>query len=140
MSALRYGFFAVFGVVIAAALFSVLNVLISANYDNGTGFIERWIIRATCNRYELMGVVRETSGRPVPFAIVEATYLDTSLTTRSNSDGTFLLAAAEAVCDRQPPQMVAVLVMAEDFRPKRQTVPFEQGTLEVLLDPRDFRP
>jgi hypothetical protein len=140
LSLLRYVLFAVFGVVIAAALFFVLNVLVSANYDAGTGFIERWIIRATCSRYELEGVVRDTNGRPVPFAIIEATYFDTSLTTRSNGDGTFLVTAEEPVCDRQAPQSVAVLVMAEDFRPKRQTVPFEQDSLEVLLDPRDFRP
>jgi hypothetical protein len=140
LSVLRYVLFSVFGVVIASALFTVLNVLVSSNYDAGTGFIERWIIRATCNRYELEGVVRDTNGRPVPFAIIEATYLDTSLTTRSNSDGTFLLAEAESECEQQPPQNVTVLVVADNFRPKRQTVLFEQDTLEVLLDPREFRP
>jgi len=140
LAVLRYVLFAAFGVVIASALFVVLNVLISSNYDAGTGLIERWILRATCSEYELEGTVRDTNGRPVPFAIVEATYLDTSLTTRSNSDGTFMLAPAEAVCDRRAPENVTVLVVADNYRPKRQTVPFDQGSLEVALDARDFRP
>ena len=51
-----------------------------------------------------------------------------------------MLAAAEAVCDRRPPASVQVLVMADDFRPKRQSVPFEAGEVELTLDPREFRP
>jgi hypothetical protein len=140
LAVLRYVLFAAFGVVIASALFVVLNVLISANYDAGAGMIERWILRATCSEYQLEGTVRDTNGRPVPFAIVEATYFDTSLTTRSNSDGTFALAETEAVCDQQPPESVTVLVVADDYRPKRQTVPFELDSLDVMLDPREFRP
>jgi hypothetical protein len=30
--------------------------------------------------------------------------------------------------------------MADNFRPKRQSLPLEQRTLDVLLDSRDFRP
>jgi hypothetical protein len=137
---LRYLFFAAFGVLIASALFVVLNVLISANYDVGTGFIERWIIRATCSEYGLKGTVRDTDGSPVPFAIVEATYLDTTLTTRSNSDGSFVLTTDEAVCEQRAPPNVTVLVLADDYRPKRQSVPFDLGSLDVTLDPREFRP
>ena len=140
LAPLRFVLFAAFGVVIASALFVVLNVLISANYEAGSGLIERWILRATCNRFELEGTVRDAGGRPVPFAIVEASYPGATLTTRSNSDGTFLLEAAEAVCDRQPPVNVTVLVVADDYRPKRQTVPYDRGSLDVALDAREFRP
>lgn len=140
LAVVRLLFFAAFGVVIASALFFVLSVLISANYNAGTSFIEDWIVRATCDEYELSGTVRDTGGRPVPFAIVEATYFGSTLTTRSNSDGTFHIQAAEAVCDQRPPERVNVLILAEDFRPKRHSVPFEQSTLEVSLDARDFRP
>jgi hypothetical protein len=140
LAAIRYVLFAVFGVVIASALFFVLNVLISANYDASTGMIERWILRATCDRYALEGTVRDAGGRPVPFAIVEVSYPGATLTTRSNSDGTFVLEAGEAVCDRRPPTHVTVLVMAENYRPKRQTVPYDLGSLDVALDARDFRP
>jgi hypothetical protein len=136
----RLVFFAVFGVVIASALFFLLNVLISANYNAGTSFIEDWIVRATCDEYELSGTVRDAAGRPVPFAIIEAAYFGATLTTRSNSDGTFHLQAAEAVCDQRAPERISVLIMADDFRPKRHSVPFEQGVLDVSLDARDFRP
>ena len=86
------------------------------------------------------GTVRDAQGRPVPFAVVEASYLDERLTTRSNTDGSFVLAADEAVCDRRPPRNVQLLVMADEFRPKRAAVPFEAGSVEVTLDARDFRP
>ncbi len=140
LAAVRLLFFAAFGVVIASALFFVLNLLISANYSAGTSFIEDWIVQATCDEYELSGTVRDTAGKPVPFAIVEAAYFGSTLTTRSNSDGTFRLQAAEAVCDERPPERVNVLIMADDFRPKRHSVPFEQSILDVSLDARDFRP
>jgi hypothetical protein len=140
LAAVRLLFFAAFGVVIASALFFLLNVLISANYNAGTSFIEDWIVRATCDEYELAGTVRDTAGRPVPFAIIEAAYFGATLTTRSNSDGTFRLKAAEAVCDQRAPERISVLIMADDFRPKRHSVPFEQGVLDVSLDARDFRP
>ena len=97
-------------------------------------------MKATCDQYELTGKVRDSRGQPVPYAVVEASYLDERLTTRSNVDGTFMLAAAEAVCDRRPPASVQVLVMADDFRPKRQAVPFEAGEVELTLDAREFRP
>ncbi len=132
--------FAVLGLVIAGALFFVLNLLISANYDAGTGFIEDWIIRATCEHYELTGTIRDAAGKPVPYALVEASYYDERLTTRSAGDGRFALRADEAVCDRLPPEYVSVLVVADDFRPKRQSVPYESEPLEVTLDARDFRP
>jgi hypothetical protein len=140
MAALRYLLFAAVGVVVASTLFLALNFIVSLNFEAGTGFIERWIMRATCAQYELAGSVRDATGRPVPYAVVEASYLDERLSTRSNTDGTFVLAAAEAVCDRRPPANVSVLVMAENYRPKRQAVPFEAGSLDITLDARDFRP
>jgi hypothetical protein len=121
-------------------LFSLLNLLISANFDAGTSFIEGWIERATCDRYELTGTVRDTTGRPVPYAVIEVTYLDDRLTTRSGGDGAFTVAANEAACDQRPPSTVTILVLAEDYRPKRQSVPFDRDSVELTLDPRDFRP
>ena len=140
MAALRYLLFAAVGVVIASVLFLVMNLIVSANFEAGVGVVERWIVRATCEQYELAGTVRGTDGRPVPFAVVEVSYVDERLTTRSNGDGTFMLAAEEPVCDRRPPASVQLVVIADDFRPKRQTMPFETASIEVTLDARDFRP
>ena len=140
MAALRYLLFAVIGVVIASAVFLLLNVLVNASYDAGTGFIERWIIRATCTQYELHGTVRDPTGKPVPYAVVEVTYLEDQLSTRSGTDGSFALKAAEPVCDRGPPAIVTLLVLAEEYRPKRQSLGFEVASVEVLLEPREFRP
>jgi hypothetical protein len=140
MGALRYLLFIAVGVVVASVLFVALNFIVSANFEAGVDIVERWIVKATCDQYELTGRVRDSRGEPVPFAVVEASYLDERLTTRSNLDGTFMLAAAEAVCDRRPPASVQVLVMADDFRPKRQAIPFEAGEVELTLDAREFRP
>ena len=120
MAALRYLLFAAVGLVVASVLFLVMNLIVSANFDAGVGLVERWIIRATCDRYELTGTVRGASGQPVPYAVVEVSYLNERLTTRSNHDGRFVLAAGEEVCDRRPPARVQLLVMADDFRPKTQ--------------------
>ena len=140
MGPLRYLVFIAVGLVVASVLFVALNLIVSANFEAGVGLVERWIVKATCDQYELTGKVRDSRGQPVPYAVVEASYLDERLTTRSNVDGTFMLAAAETVCDRRPPASVQVLVMADDFRPKRQAVPFEAGEVELTLDAREFRP
>ena len=140
MGALRYLLFIAVGLVVASVLFVALNFIVSANFEAGVDIVERWIVKATCDQYELTGRVRDSRGEPVPYAVVEASYLDERLTTRSNVDGTFMLAAAEAVCDRRPPASVQVLVMADDFRPKRQAIPFEAGEVELTLDAREFRP
>ena len=92
-------------------MFLLLNVLVSASYDAGTGFIERWIIRATCEQYELHGSVRDASGKPVPYAVVEVTYFEDQLSTRSGVDGSFVFKAAERDCDRAPPANVTLLVL-----------------------------
>lgn len=140
MGGLRYIVFIAVGLVVASVLFLGLSFIVSANFEAGVGLVERWIVRATCDQYELTGTVRDARGQPVPYAVVEASYLDERLTTRSNNDGTFMLAAAEAVCDRRPPASVQVLVMADDFRPKRQAIPYEAGEIELTLDAREFRP
>ena len=136
----RYALFAVVGLVVASAVFFVLNLLVSASYEVGTGFIERWILRATCHQYELEGTVRDTAGTPVPFAVVEVSYLGQQLSTRSRGDGTFSIKAAEALCDQAPPANVTVLVVADQFRPKRQSLAFDAEEVDVTLDPREFRP
>jgi hypothetical protein len=140
MGAVRYLLFAGIGLVVASAFFLLLSAIVDANFEAGVGFVERWIVRATCEKYELAGTVRDPQGRPVPFAVVEASYLDERLTTRSTTDGSFRLAADEAVCGRAPPRDVRLVVIADEFRPKSATVPFEAGSVEVRLDARDFRP
>jgi hypothetical protein len=140
MAALRYLLFIAVGLVVASVLFLGLSYVINANFDAGVGIVERWIVRATCDQYELAGTVRDPQGRPVPFAVVEVSYLDERLTTRSNTDGSFKLAADEAVCDRRPPRNVQLIVLADDFRPKTTDVPFDESSVDVTLDARDFRP
>ena len=140
MAALRYLLFAAVGLVVASVLFLVLSFLITVNRDASVGFFERWIVKYTCDQYELKGTVRDAQGRPVPYAVVEAACLDERLTTRSNVDGTFVLMADEAVCNRRLPRSVQLVVMAEDFRPKNTTLPYDEGSVEVTLDARDFRP
>jgi hypothetical protein len=140
VGALRYLLFAVIGVVIASMMFLLLNVLVNASHDTGTGLIERWIIRITCAEYELRGRVRDAAGKPVPYAVVEVTYLDEHLSTRSGTDGSFALKAAEALCDQAPPANVTLLVLADEYRPKRQTLGFEVASVDVRLEPREFRP
>src|SRR5262245_13927802 len=138
MAALRYLLFVAVGLVVASVLFLILSFLVTANRDASVGFFERWIVKYTCDQYELEGTVRDAQGRPVPYAVVEVSYLDERLTTRSNIDGSFMLMAAEAVCNRRLPRTVQLLVMADDFRPKNATVAYDEGSVEVTLDARDF--
>jgi hypothetical protein len=140
MAALRYLLFAAVGVVVASALFLVLSFLVSVNREASVGFFERWIVKYTCDQYELKGTVRDPQGRPVPYAVVEASFLDERLTTRSNVDGTFMLMADESVCNRRLPRTVQLVVLADDFRPKSTTLSYDEGSVEVTLDARDFRP
>ena len=140
MAALRYLLFAAVGLVVASVLFLVLSFLVSTNFNASVGFFERWILKYTCDQYELKGTVRDPQGRPVPYAVVEASFLDERLATRSNVDGTFVLMADESICNRRLPRSVQLLVMADDFRPKNTTLPYDEGSVEVTLDARDFRP
>ena len=140
MAALRYLLFAAVGVVVASALFLVLSFLVSMNREASVGFFERWIVKYTCDQYELKGTVRDPQGRPVPYAVVEASFLDERLATRSNVDGTFTLMADESICNRRLPRTVQLVVLADDFRPKNTTLPYDEGSVEVTLDARDFRP
>jgi hypothetical protein len=137
VSVLRYLIFVVVGVVIAAVLFFALNVAITATDDARTGAIERWFVRATCDRYALSGSVRDTQGAPIPFATVEAVYLDQRLTTRSREDGRFQLSARRKDCDERP-DVVSVYVTADDFHAKRRVLQFDEDTLDVVLDRVDF--
>jgi hypothetical protein len=140
MAALRYLVFGVVGVIVASVVFIAINLVVSANLEAGTGFVERWLLGAMCSHYELDGTVRDVRGQPVAFAIVEVSYLDERLTTRSNTDGTFKLKATGAGCERRPPANVTLLVMADDYRPKRHSVPFDAASFDVTLDAREFRP
>src|SRR5215471_18461790 len=102
MAALRYLVFAVVGLAVAAVLFYALNLAISVTEDARTGMIERWIRRATCDRYALSGTVRDAQGAPIAFATIEAVYLDQRLTTRSRNDGRFQLAGQHKDCEDRP--------------------------------------
>jgi hypothetical protein len=114
VSALRYLVFIVVGAVIAAVLFLALNVAITVTDQARTGAIERWIARATCDRYALSGSVRDSQGMPIPFATIEAVILDQRLTTRSRQDGRFQLAGRRKNCGEQP-DVVSVYVTADAF-------------------------
>jgi hypothetical protein len=140
MTLLRYLFFALVGVAAASFVFIVLNFLVSSNFETMTSYVERWIIRATCERYEVHGTVRDAAGVPVPYAVIEVAYLEERLSTRSNTDGSYVIRAAEPECDRVAPANVSVIVVAEGFRPKRQTVPFASATLDVALSSQELRP
>jgi hypothetical protein len=138
MGPLRYLLFGAVAVVVASVLFLGVGFLWSANHEAGTRLFERWIVRATCEAFELTGVVRDTGGLPVAYAVIEVSYFDERLTTRSTNDGRFVVKADDAICDRRPPRDVSLVVMADDFRPKRSVVPFAAGTVEVTLDRRGF--
>jgi hypothetical protein len=140
MRGLRFLVFIAAGLVVASVLFLLLSLVVNANFDASVGVVERWIERAICEEYKLAGTVRDAHGRPVPFAVVEASFLDERFATRSNTDGSFVIAADEAVCNRRPPRNVQLVVMADEYRPKATAVPFEAGSVEVTLDARDFRP
>lgn len=137
MAALRYLVFGAIGIVVALVLFLAINAVVSANLEAGTGLVERWLLRNLCSQFEINGTVRDTAGRSVAFAVVEVSYLDERLTTRSNTDGTFTIAAPEAICEGRAPVNVALLVTADEHRPKRANVPFDADSIEVTLDPRE---
>jgi hypothetical protein len=137
MVVVRYLVFAAVAVVVAAALFFVLNLAITATQDTSTSIIQRWLIRATCERYELSRSVRDVEGAPIPFAVVEALYLDQRLTTRSRGDGRFRLAGDHKTCEERP-DVVSVFVSADDFRSKRRVLRYEEPTLDIVLDRANF--
>jgi hypothetical protein len=138
VSLFRYVLFGAVGVVVAAVIFVGLNLLVGASREAQTGLIERWIIKAACETYELGGTVRDPKGVPIPFAIVEAAYLDERLVTRSGPDGRFRVVADMPVCERQPPRNAAITVVADNHRPTRQVLPFEQSEFDVVLQPVAF--
>lgn len=138
MKVMRYLAFSVLAVFVAAAIFVLLNVFVVASRDASTGFIERWIINATCETYQLNGTIRDPRGQPIPFAIIEAAYLDERLVTRSGPDGRFRILAEEPLCDSALPRNAAITVVADEHRPQRQVIPFEQTGFDLVLQPNAF--
>ena len=134
---LRYVATAAVAAVLAVAFFYVLDVVFSASREPSIGIIERWIVKATCDTYELVGSVRDPKGVPIPFAVIEASYLDERLTTRSGPDGKYRILADMPICDRQP-RSAAITVIADAHRPARQVLPFDQTTFDVVLQPSSF--
>lgn len=134
---LRYVATAAVAAVLAFAFFYVLDVVYSASREPSIGLIERWIVKATCHQYELAGSVRDPKGVPIPFAVIEAAYLDERLTTRSGPDGKYRILADMPLCDRQP-RSAAITVIADVHRPARQVLPFDQTTFDVVLQPSSF--
>jgi hypothetical protein len=137
VSALRYLVFVVVGAVIAAVLFFVLNFAVTATDDARIGAIERWIVRATCDRYVLSGSVHDARGMPIAFATIEAVFLDQRLTTRSSEDGRFQLSGRRENCEEQA-DVVSVYVTADAFHSKRRVLRFDEANLDIVLDRADF--
>ena len=137
MSAWRYLIFAFVGVVIAGVLFFALNIAVTVTDDARTGAIERWIVRATCDRYALSGSVRDVRGMPIAFATIEAVFLDQRFTTRSREDGRFQLSGRRKNCGEQA-DVVSVYVTADAFHSKRRVLPFDEVNLDIVLDRADF--
>jgi hypothetical protein len=133
----RYLVFAVVGAALLLVLSYMLNEAITVTQPGSTGLIERWISRATCDKYELGGTVRDAEGAPIPFAIVEVVYLDRRLSTRSRGDGQFRLVGDAKTCEEKA-EVVSVFVSAEDFREKRRVLEFGTSKLEIVLDRADF--
>jgi hypothetical protein len=137
VSALRYLVFAVVGALIAAVLFFALNFAVTVTDDARVGAIERWIVRATCDRYALSGSVRDARGMPIAFATIEAVFLDQRLTTRSREDGRFALSGRRKSCE-EPVDVVSVSVTADSFHSKRRVLRFDEANLDIVLDRADF--
>src|SRR5262249_60293616 len=119
------------------ALCFALNIAITVTDEARPGVIERWIARATCDRYALSGSVRDAQGMPIAFATIEAVFLDQRLTTRSREDGRFQLTGRRKNCGEQP-DVVSVYVTADAFRAKRRVLRFDENTLDIVLDRVDF--
>jgi hypothetical protein len=134
---LRYLATAAVAAVLAVAFFYGLDVVFSASREPSIGLIERWIVKATCDTYELAGSIRDPKGVPIPFAVIEASYLDEHLTTRSGPDGKYRILADMPLCDRQP-RTAAITVIADAHRPARQLLPFDQTSFDVVLQPSSF--
>jgi len=137
VSALRYLVFAVVGAVIAAVLFFALNFAVTVTDDARIGAIERWIVRATCDRYALSGSVHDARGMPIAFATIEAVFLDQRFTTRSGEDGRFQLSGRRKSCEEQV-DVVSVSVTADAIRSKRRVLRFDEVNLDIVLDRADF--
>jgi hypothetical protein len=137
VSALRYLVFAVVGAVIAAVLFFALNFAVTVTDDARISAIERWIVRATCDRYALSGSVHDARGMPIAFATIEAVVLDQRFTTRSGEDGRFQLSGRRKSCEEQV-DVVSVSVTADAFRSKRRVLRFDEVNLDIVLDRADF--
>jgi hypothetical protein len=137
VSALRYLVFAVVGAVIAAVLFFALNFAVTVTDDARISAIERWIVRATCDRYALSGSAHDARGMPIAFATIEAVVLDQRFTTRSGEDGRFQLSGRRKSCE-EPVDVVSVSVTADAFRSKRRVLRFDEVNLDIVLDRADF--
>jgi hypothetical protein len=136
-AALRYLSFALVATVAAAVAFSFLSLVIGPGFESGRPFIERWILRATCDRYTLAGSVRDSSGTPVRFASIEAVYADARMGTRSGTDGGFRLESRTELCTGLA-DAVTVSINADGFRPETHAIAFDVETLDVVLEPVDF--
>jgi hypothetical protein len=129
--------FAVVGVGFVAVMFYVLGLLFSAGFEAQTGLIERWIVRATCDDYELGGSVRDSTGAPVAFATIEAAVAGERFTTRSGPDGRFSLTGEIRDCDIER-SVVAITVRADDYRQAQTLERFDRPTLDVVLQRASF--
>lgn len=139
MTVVRYLVFAFGAAVVAAALFFVLNLGVSASRDASTGVFEGWIERALCADYDLRGSVRTKEGAPIAFAVVEAAYLERRLRAISDTEGRYRLVADNSACTRETPS-VLITVGAANYLQHQQDVRFELETLDVALERSGSQP
>lgn len=131
-SPFRFLAFAAGAVFVAVVIFYVLGLAIGPHFDVGRDLIERWIVRATCSKYELSGFVHDDERAPVQYAFIDVAYLDQHMTTRSGPDGRFKVSSKERICDRQS-DVVQLYVSANTYRPTRRVLRFDEKTVDVTL-------
>ena len=131
MGRIRYVLFGAVGIVVAAVLLSLLSWLIGPHFEAGTDYIEGWIIRATCEQYELAGTTKSDRGEPV-VAIVEAVFDGQRLRTISDANGAFRLASGKRTCKPLPTVAVSATPTAANYEPQDAVLDFKKGRVDFV--------
>ncbi len=133
LTPVRYVLFGAVAAGIAVVIFYVLGLLIGPHFQIGADLIERWMVRSSCETYELAGNVHDSRGAPIPFAVVEVIYNDQRLTTRSGTDGAYRVVAKKRVCDPKP-ETVTATVRADSYRGVRRFLSFTLRRFDFALE------
>ena len=141
MAALRYLLFAAVGLVVASVLFLVLSFLVSANFNAGVGIVERWIVKCDLRSVRAhghgsrfarpAGSVRRRRGVVSRRAAHDAQQHRRHFRARGRRGRLRPAAAAQRAAARDGRRF-----SAEAYKPCR----LKQGSVEVTLDAREFRP